>query len=131
MEIEMSEEDYIMHYGVKGMKWGVRKKRKSLDYKRNRNKNYSDSYYRKDKYLYGKGVTKRINKRMNKGMTHLEAENAEAKRQVGILLASTAASIVVTSLGVAAINRGADRIHSLNLNQNYDWGKLKAKILSR
>ena len=24
-------EDYIQHYGVKGMKWGVRKDRKSAD----------------------------------------------------------------------------------------------------
>lgn len=51
-------DSHLVHYGVKGMKWGVR---------RADNPEYSSSQRAHDKKQYGKGAVRRINKRMNKG----------------------------------------------------------------
>ena len=90
--------DYLAHYGVKGMKWGVRRKRQRAD--RNRWKSMSKSEraanrdslnprYKKldreiDTDLYGERGVQRINRRMNKGQSHLRATTTEAARQTAL-----------------------------------------------
>lgn len=69
----------LVHYGVKGMRWGVR---------RADNADYSQSQRAYDKKQYGKGAVRRINKRMNKGSDIQKARNQErsfrAKRRTAV-----------------------------------------------
>lgn len=63
---------YLAHHGVKGMKWGHRKK--------SVRKNYI-SKNRSDITIYGQRGANRIKKRMaTKGMTHKKAERREIMR---------------------------------------------------
>lgn len=67
-------EDYeLVHYGVKGMKWGRRKK--------TLNKNYSQKDRDADVMDYGLGGRKRISKRMDKGKTLEKARRSEKIRK--------------------------------------------------
>jgi hypothetical protein len=78
----------VVHYGVKGMHWGVRKNTPT-------NANYSVGQRQYDKKNYGHGAVKRINRRMNKGASLEVARTQErsfrAKRRsvvtLGILFA--------------------------------------------
>lgn len=68
---DIDYEDYLEHYGVKGMKWGKRK----------RNSNYSDDQMKRDSQVYGKRGAKRINKNMNKGDSVSTARSVEKTRR--------------------------------------------------
>lgn len=70
---DMTYDDYLAHYGVKGMKWGKRKS--------NRNENYSDDQMRRDGQVYGKRGAKRINSNMNKGDSVSTARSVEKTRR--------------------------------------------------
>ena len=56
----MEDEYVLVHHGIKGMKWGIRKK--NLD-----NPNYDSQQRKRDKQIYGSRGVRRINKSMNKG----------------------------------------------------------------
>ena len=64
--------DELQHYGVKGMKWGVRHD--------TQNSNYSSEQRARDKAVYGRGGVKRINRSMNKGLGISGARSKEASR---------------------------------------------------
>jgi hypothetical protein len=73
--------DELQHYGVKGMKWGVRRNHNAV------NKDYSDKQRKHDRAFYGKGGEKRINKRLNeghglRGARHYEAERKERNKKL-------------------------------------------------
>ena len=102
---------YLAHYGVKGMKWGVRRQQRRAAARQDRNawrsmskkerkanrdkrnKRYSDVDRGIDKATYGRGGVKRINRRMNKGQSHARASLTEAAR----------ATAIGTGAGVAAL----------------------------
>lgn len=74
-------QDELMHYGVKGMKWGVRRYRNAV------NKDYSAKQRKHDRAFYGKSGEKRINKRLNeghglRGARHYEAERKERNEKL-------------------------------------------------
>lgn len=73
----MSEYE-LYHHGVKGMKWGVRKKRDSSS---DHNKNYSDKQRKRDRAFYGKRGEKRINKKLNEGYGLQGARHHEVERK--------------------------------------------------
>lgn len=82
------EDSDIVHYGVKGMKWGVRKSEyKSMSRKdrrnlrKRKNEGYSDHQRELDKLRLGGKSVKRINKRMNKGATYKQARRREYVRR--------------------------------------------------
>ena len=96
-------EDYLIHYGVLGMKWGVRKKRynfiKSMVKKQQKykeevkwNKSYKKEDRAMDRFTFGKNGAKRINNRMNKGQSH--------KKAYAIELGRSAATNALISLAV-------------------------------
>lgn len=80
-------DNVIIHHGVKGMKWGVRKKRKAL---KDRNPNYKSSQVNYDQKVYGKRYSKKVNKMMNKGRTRAQAKDTLARRGKVRALALTA-----------------------------------------
>ena len=78
----------ISHYGVKGMKWGVRKSEyKAMSRKdrrklrKRKNEGYDDHQRDLDKLRLGGKSVKRINKRMNKGATYKQAKRREYLRR--------------------------------------------------
>lgn len=65
--------DYLIHYGVPGMKWGVRHDKW--------NKGYSEIQRKRDRKVYGKRGVKRINRDMNRyGDSVSGARSTEAGR---------------------------------------------------
>ena len=81
----------LVHYGVLGMKWGVRKHSNAnrdsiLSSKRKTdwNSHYKEIDRKVDKSIYGKGGVKRINKRMNKGQSYKKAWAVELGRSTTI-----------------------------------------------
>ena len=65
----------LAHYGVKGMKWGVRKEPPP------QNPNYSKASRSYDRRVRGKRNSERINKSMNEGKTLKESrDNVDAQR---------------------------------------------------
>jgi len=82
----------LIHHGVKGMHWGVRKGRDDSP-----NPRYSARRRAEDQKTFGKGGVKRINRRMNKGQKLAKAQQNEAWRQIG------KAAIVAGSVQAARI----------------------------
>ena len=68
----------LMHYGVKGMKWGVRRAEKKAERLRldEPNPKYNARQREHDRKVYGKAAPKRVNRYVNKGLT---VKNARAK----------------------------------------------------
>lgn len=96
-------DEFLMHHGVKGMKWGIRKDR-------NRNPNYSSKQRIRDRKLYGRGAERRINKRMNKGESVQSARHNEVVKKNRKRKAKNVAAVV----GSAAVaTGGAIAIHSV------------------
>ena len=96
------EDSDIVHYGVKGMKWGVRKSEyKSMSRKdrrklrKRKNEDYSDHQREIDKIRLGGGSVRRINKRMNKGATYKQAKRREYVRRFATTFALANAAMWV------------------------------------
>lgn len=87
-------QDALAHYGVKGMKWGVRKKEAPND---EPNPRYSSSLRSRDRSSFGKKGVRNINRKLNQGVSRKEAVQAERWRMrrntaliaVGYLAAAT------------------------------------------
>ena len=75
MEYDFDYDDYLMHYGVKGMKWGVRndKRLEGVSHKTNREAKKDAKEYARAKMFYGEGAGTR-RKLINKSV------EAKAKR---------------------------------------------------
>ena len=116
--------DYIAHYGVPGMKWGIRKYRalgekqsnsklfkgiakrydkrnaKALKRQGGAAKGYTTSAQRQDRFLYGKRGVKKINKYMKKkGVSH---QNAKTRYRIRRALTN-----IGIGAGTAAVGAGA------------------------
>lgn len=64
----------IYHYGIKGMRWGVRKSEPD-------NPGYSSKQRNRDRSFYGKSAVKRINRQMNQGVSLMDARRSELNRK--------------------------------------------------
>ena len=102
----------IYHYGIKGMKWGVRRyqnKDGSLTTagKRRYADNYSSQQQKRDEKIYGKGAVKRINKRMLKGESIQSARHNEVirnqRKDSGKAIAKTTTKAAFIIGGAAAV----------------------------
>lgn len=66
MKFQERYEDYLMHYGVPGMKWGHRKSQA---------KGYSDKAVKRDRAMYGDRKVRKINSKMLKGASYMQARH--------------------------------------------------------
>ena len=96
----MVENEELYHFGVKGMKWGVRKKREP------KNANYTKSDRKNDSYKYGSDGVKRINRSMNQGKTHDQAVKSEKRRRVAKTIAVNSAIIMASPASRALLKTG-------------------------
>ena len=83
---ELYNSGYLMHHGIKGQRWGVRRFQNEDGTLTNAGKaryadNYSDSQRTRDEKIYGKKAMKRINERMLNGESIQSARHDEVVRK--------------------------------------------------
>lgn len=93
--------DELYHYGVKGMKWGVRRKRNE------HNKDYTDKQRKNDRALYGNRAEKRINRKLNEGYGLRGARHFEVERKERSEKRKKTAKKAVKAIGSAAVTVGS------------------------
>ena len=108
----------LYHYGVKGMKWGVRKKNYNEP-----NKKYTEKQRKSDRDLYGKGAERRINKSMNKGHSLASARQLESQRRQRITktkrIAKTTALVAAPVVLDMAVNHLTNKKTTVNTGKTY------------
>lgn len=104
---ESEKEEFLEHYGKKGMRWGKRT-----------NPNYSDQQVRRDSQVYGNRGASRINKALNKGDQISTARGDEKTRRDRVMsknkyvrqggkVAGALASVAVANVALTGLSRAA------------------------
>lgn len=118
---EEARELQLFHHGVKGMKWGVRRKtgsdglavgsppgRKSRAERKAEDsqnaKGYSSRVRKIDERTFGKAGARRINRKMKEGVSQNEARKAEVKRRNRQITAVTVATVAAYTFGPSIAN---------------------------
>lgn len=99
----------LTHAGVKGMKWGVRKKSEPSmsrrEARKTKNENYSDRTRKIDQAIVGSVGVKSVNYKMNRGKTHKQAVRSVIGQQLTIGALAGAAYAANSSLGRSTIKQ--------------------------
>ena len=133
------DDDYLAHYGMLGMKWGVRN---DVSSKKSSNKDYSANQRKRDQQVYGSRGEKRINKAMNQGDSISVARGREKHKRDKVLgrnkytriagkTAGGVAGIVAGQYGGKAVRKvvgaGQTALMSSLMNSNQRLGSPKVK----
>lgn len=89
----------LAHFGVKGMKWGIRRVEQPA------NTNYTTRMRSDDRRDHGKRAVSRINRRMNEGLSREQALEREHIRNENQRLAAAGAVFVGSMLANHALSR--------------------------
>lgn len=105
--------NYLMHHGIKGMKWGVRKKQTSVKKRTTRRKKRQDSYSRD--YLDSKPLRSKSYKQLSTSEMKALNKRLEAESQYrrlnpkgfdkGMAIAKKAITIGGTAAGIYALSK--------------------------
>ena len=144
-----SEDLELFHYGVKGMRWGVRRKtdseglavgspsgKKSRSERRSERKaedaqnakGYSNRSRKIDENTFGKRGANRINRRMKEGVSQHEARKAEVKRRNTQITTVTAAAVAGYTFGPAIANSAVSAV--AKGRKAYSGRKFSNKVFS-
>lgn len=100
----MYDKDYLMHYGVLGMKWGVRRDRKTLNKSRKEKKKMSDDAIEARK-LSKKKVSemsnaelRKLNDRVNLEQNYNRLHPSKIKKGIAFLGAAAGATTTLINL---------------------------------
>ena len=93
LEKPATPEEALAHFGVKGMRWGVRKRP---------NSGFSDDQRAAVRAKYGKRGEKRVNKRLNKGKSLEKAIRGERNRRI---IVRTAVVLYAAMVGKNLLDR--------------------------
>lgn len=96
----------LTHFGVKGMKWGVRKKQEQPLHS-----SYSKTQYESDRLKVGRGGANRINEKLHAGVDHetaLKNEKSSLKKKQRLVAAGALTAY-------AAIRLAPMFLHALNM----------------
>ena len=115
----MADYDYIIHYGIPGMKWGVRKSKSSGSSKKSKKKNYHDDYKKAHdkksvKYMSDQELRDR-NNRLNaeKQYNQLIKKSGRGKKLINAYIAGgtlLAGAATATAAYMKYGNKAADKI---------------------
>ena len=121
----MSEDEFLEHYGKKGMKWGKRNPQ---------HESYSNDQTRRDRQIYGTSGAKRINKSLHEGNSISVARGDEKTRRdnvmgknkyvrqggkvAGAALSGAAGFIGVRALAKTASSQAGHKLITKLLGQN-------------
>jgi len=127
----------LQHYGVKGMKWGVRRYQNkngtttSVGKQRRKAENYSTKQRIRDRKIYGKGAESRINKRMLKGESIQSARHNEVERKAridtGKKIAKTVTKGVLVVGGTVAVSKLLSKYGNFSL---FDKGVITETVIN-
>ena len=116
----------LYHFGIKGMKWGVRRaERKAHKEELNKPNASYDKWQRlSDRSVYGKGGVRRINRRMNKGQSRFKAQaNESVQRVAKTAIAYKAYTFIASPEGARvrkmAVNKTQDFLKNNSVYMNY------------
>lgn len=130
---------YLQHYGVKGMRWGVRKKKQPWT-PENRNENLTDDQVKDARQTFGKRGAQRVSNRMNKGQSYnrafvSETINSQAKAFVsvygGLAITKVAINVATNPETQAKILKGAEAAGKFFRDVDPDNALSYAKLAKR
>ena len=111
----------LYHFGIKGMKWGVRRaERKAHKEELNKPNASYDKWQRlADRSVYGKGGVRRINRRMNKGQSHFKAQvNESVQRVAKTAIAYKAVQFITSPKGQRIAGMAMSKAFNLRRNRH-------------
>lgn len=115
---DVPPEGTLIHYGVKGMQWGVRRPHPS----------YSGAQQQIDRKSFGKRGTNRINRRLKRGKTHEHAVRIERRNR-------TVRKIALVAYGAFALHQilsiaGGNLSTHINRRTTANGARAAADVLS-